>query len=110
MKDLRSKITIGTVGGSDLCKQMEQLGESGGWWWWMQRWFVVCSSSFLLFPLFPPPSSSFSSFSSLVFDSGFGGAVLVDFDYVFSENGLVAYKKGELVAVQSLRCVCFCYD
>jgi len=29
--------------------------------------------------------------------------VLSDFDYVFSENGLVAYKKGQLVAVQSLR-------
>lgn len=32
-------------------------------------------------------------------------AVMEDFDYVFSENGLVAYKKGELLAVQSLRCV-----
>lgn len=30
-------------------------------------------------------------------------AVLSDFDYVFSENGLVAYKRGQLVAVQSLR-------
>lgn len=56
LKDLRGKITIGTVGGSDLDKQIEQLGST----------------------------------------------VLSDFDYVFSENGLVAYKKGELVAVQSL--------
>jgi phosphomannomutase len=32
----------------------------------------------------------------------FVSAVLEDFDYVFSENGLVAYKAGELIAVQSL--------
>ena len=32
-----------------------------------------------------------------------GCVVLEDFDYVFSENGLVAYKRGELLAVQSIR-------
>ena len=30
--------------------------------------------------------------------------MLQDFDYVFSENGLVAYKGGELLAVQVRRC------
>lgn len=29
LKDLRGKITIGTVGGSDLDKQIEQLGSTG---------------------------------------------------------------------------------
>jgi phosphomannomutase len=29
--------------------------------------------------------------------------VLTSYDYVFSENGLVAHKGGELVAVQSLK-------
>lgn len=29
-------------------------------------------------------------------------AALQEFDYVFSENGLVAYKAGQLLAVQSL--------
>jgi len=29
MKELRSKIKIGIVGGSDLSKQVEQLGENG---------------------------------------------------------------------------------
>ena len=57
LQRLRKSITIGLVGGSDLNKQVEQLGPT----------------------------------------------VLQDFDYVFSENGLVAYKSGELVAVQSLR-------
>jgi phosphomannomutase len=56
LKRLRAAITIGLVGGSDLVKQVEQLGDS----------------------------------------------VLTDFDYVFSENGLVAYKGGALVATQSL--------
>ncbi|GAB4816304.1 hypothetical protein N2152v2_003350 [Parachlorella kessleri] len=52
----RKVISIGTVGGSDLVKQMEQLGSD----------------------------------------------VLQRFDYVFSENGLVAYKGGQLLAVQSI--------
>jgi len=54
---LREKITIGIVGGSDLVKQYEQLGET----------------------------------------------VLTDFDYVFSENGLAAYKGGEELAIQSFK-------
>ena len=53
---LREKVVIGTVGGSDMAKQMEQLGTG----------------------------------------------VLTDFDYCFAENGLVAYKNGELIAKQSL--------
>lgn len=32
--------------------------------------------------------------------ASFLSAVLQQYDYVFSENGLVAYKKGELLAVQ----------
>ena len=56
MKELRDKVTIGTVGGSDLEKQIEQLGK----------------------------------------------CVMTDFDYCFSENGLVAYKGGDLIAKQSL--------
>lgn len=56
MRRLRKLVTIGTVGGSDLHKQTEQLGPN----------------------------------------------VLTEFDYVFAENGLVAYKAGEQLAVQSL--------
>ena len=53
-KTLRSKITVGIVGGSDLVKQIEQIG---------------------------------------------GDATTI-VDYNFSENGLVAYKDGELIATQ----------
>ena len=56
MKELSKKVTVGIVGGSDLPKQEEQLGE---------------------------------------------GIVKV-FPYNFSQNGLVAYKNGELLEVQTI--------
>lgn len=51
LQKLRQKVTIGTVGGSDMAKQKEQLGER----------------------------------------------CLQDFDYNFAENGVVAYKAGNLL-------------
>jgi len=54
---LRKKITIGVVGGSDLAKQKEQLGDN----------------------------------------------VLQEFDYNFPENGLVAFKNGQLVKETSFK-------
>ncbi len=52
MKDLRSKVTVGLVGGSDYAKICEQME---------------------------------------------GDETIKSFEYVFAENGLVAYKGGELV-------------
>ncbi|KAJ1269838.1 hypothetical protein BS78_06G008800 [Paspalum vaginatum] len=57
MKQLRQRVTLGVVGGSDLLKITEQLGES----------------------------------------------IFTDYEYVFSENGLVAHKNGELIAAQSVK-------
>jgi phosphomannomutase len=57
LKDLRTKAYIGTVGGSDLVKQKEQLGDD----------------------------------------------VLVEWDYVFAENGLMAHKGGQLIDQQSFK-------
>ncbi|GAB2260355.1 hypothetical protein Droror1_Dr00011210 [Drosera rotundifolia] len=57
MQKLRKVVTVGVVGGSDLVKISEQLGDT----------------------------------------------VLEDYDYVFSENGLVAHKDGKLIGTQSLR-------
>lgn len=51
LQRLKSKATVGIVGGSDLVKQQEQMGAN----------------------------------------------VVHDVDYSFSENGLVAYKNGELI-------------
>ena len=97
LKDLRGKITIGTVGGSDLDKQIEQLGSTG--------MYCCCMKILLRKSTLWPRWEKFvlvlwwivSIICPILF------VVLSDFDYVFSENGLVAYKKGQLVAVQSLR-------
>ncbi|WIA33551.1 hypothetical protein OEZ86_006675 [Tetradesmus obliquus] len=57
LQELRKVVKVGIVGGSDLVKIQEQLGDN----------------------------------------------VLTAYDYVFSENGLVAHKGGEQIAVQSLK-------
>ena len=57
LKRLRERIVVGIVGGSDLPKQREQMGES----------------------------------------------ITDEVDYSFSENGLVAYKQGELIG-KEVRC------
>ena len=57
MRALKTKVTVGIVGGSDLVKISEQLGEGAE----------------------------------------------KEYDYLFAENGLVAFKHGELLAKQSLR-------
>jgi phosphomannomutase len=57
LAQLRKRVTVGIVGGSDLSKQREQMGED----------------------------------------------ILEKTDYNFSENGLVAYKNGELIAKQSIQ-------
>mmetsp|Transcript_26159 Transcript_26159/g.43644 ORF Transcript_26159/g.43644 Transcript_26159/m.43644 type:complete len:250 (+) Transcript_26159:59-808(+) len=56
MKNLSKKITVGIVGGSDLPKQKEQLGDD----------------------------------------------IVSIFPYNFSQNGLVAYKNGELLEIQTI--------
>ena len=57
MQALKGHVTVGIVGGSDLSKIKEQLGDD----------------------------------------------VVESFDYVFSENGLMAHRKGEVLGVQSLK-------
>ncbi|XP_061883187.1 phosphomannomutase 2 [Entelurus aequoreus] len=54
---LKTRVRVGVVGGSDLCKIKEQLGDD----------------------------------------------VIQKVDYVFAENGLVAYKEGQLLSVQSIQ-------
>ena len=41
LKKLRSKVKIGIVGGSDMSKQIEQLGKTGAWTLLlMHAWYV----------------------------------------------------------------------
>lgn len=53
LKGLRSKITLGVVGGSDFPKQKEQLGETGAWFVFgvLGGWILdvgVCGCMYLL--------------------------------------------------------------
>ncbi|TNN80679.1 Phosphomannomutase 2 [Liparis tanakae] len=57
LEKLRTRVRVGVVGGSDLCKIQEQLGND----------------------------------------------VIQKVDYLFAENGLVAYKNGQLLSVQSIQ-------
>uniref|UniRef100_A0A674PLY2 Phosphomannomutase n=1 Tax=Takifugu rubripes TaxID=31033 RepID=A0A674PLY2_TAKRU len=57
LQKLRTRVQVGVVGGSDLKKIKEQLGED----------------------------------------------VIQNYNYVFAENGLVAYKNGQLLGVQSIQ-------
>jgi phosphomannomutase len=70
-------VTVGVVGGSDLVKITEQLGKSGR-----------------------QPSQVPSLFASSDNVVRCSSAVLTDYDYVFSENGLVAHKNAELAGTQ----------
>lgn len=79
LKALREKITIGVVGGSDLVKQREQLGENG-----------LCLHAGCV----PPRVSA---------DWMLPSPVTNEFDYSFSENGLVAYHNGAKIG----ETVCF---
>lgn len=134
-------VTVGMVGGSDLAKQLEQLGPTGevvhhvecgdgsgacmaGCGVWMCVWFVRgtqpmarraagaagggeqplrgCTGAH-------PSRSIRAQRLCAAVPSGPCSAlarskppVLDDFDYVFSENGLVAYQDGSLIAEQSL--------
>ncbi|XP_075947223.1 phosphomannomutase 2 isoform X1 [Anarhichas minor] len=62
LEKLRTRVGVGVVGGSDLCKIKEQLGNDGE-----------------------------------------THIVIQKVDYVFAENGLVAYKDGQLLSIQSIQ-------
>ncbi|KZV14586.1 phosphomannomutase family protein [Dorcoceras hygrometricum] len=76
MQELRKDVTVGVVGGSDLIKISEQLGKT-----------VIARRVCAPFT----PSYNIAS------------AIIRDYDYVFAENGLVAYKDGILIGTQSLK-------
>lgn len=69
MERLKKKVTVGLVGGSDLAKILEQLGNQNGLYF----------SNYVNFKL------------------NFLIKALQNYDYVFSENGLVTHKNGELI-------------
>lgn len=87
LEKLRSRVRVGVVGGSDLTKIQEQLGDDGETRTsvpvWSNVWYHNMS-----------PSKCVISLTLFVC------AVIQKVDYVFAENGLVAYKNGKLHSVQ----------
>ncbi|KAK1283193.1 hypothetical protein QJS10_CPB21g00513 [Acorus calamus] len=87
MQKLREVVTVGVVGGSDLVKISEQLGSAG----------------FSFLPFTSSCNLTCTETLSNSFDLFICFAVINDYDYVFSENGLVAHKDGKLIDTQSLK-------
>ena len=82
LKRLTKQCVVGFVGGSDLEKQKEQLGEEG-----------ICPAvEGVESPAYcySTPATTTTTYSHSL------GLKL--FDYTFSENGLTAYKQGEFLA------------
>jgi phosphomannomutase len=77
LRDLRKKVAIGFVGGSDFAKISEQLSVQGS------NSEQICR-----------PQTNVDRLANLC-------AVLDEFDYAFAENGLTAYKMGKPLESQS---------
>jgi len=82
LRQVRRKVVIGFVGGSDLAKQKEQLGENGTAATLYRTARFICSSSMRYGAVHTAPT------------------VLDLFDFGFAENGLTAYRKGKVLATQ----------
>lgn len=89
-------MTVGVVGGSDLVKITEQLGSTGDEHRRssLDLLRVRCSVTMRGDELCNVGSNWFALLLLFVF------AVITDYDYVFSENGLVAHKNGQLIGTQ----------
>jgi len=83
LRQVRRKVVIGFVGGSDLAKQKEQLGEKGtGATLYRTAMFHLL----ILHVIWYCPHTA--------------PIVLDLFDFGFAENGLTAYRKGKVLATQ----------
>jgi phosphomannomutase len=74
LQELRHKVAIGFVGGSDLAKQQEQLGSTG----------------------------SNGSSKNIDYRLELTFLVLEMFDYCFAENGLTAFRQGTRLPAEVL--------
>lgn len=81
MDEVKPKVSIGLLGGSDLTKVIEQMGGDHGMTQMLILYIqLTCKQIYLMFNFF----NFFKTFPALK-----------DFDFVFSENGVVAFKNGE---------------
>jgi phosphomannomutase len=77
LRELRKKVVVGFVGGSDLVKISEQLSVAGS-------------------------NGSVAPYHDIVYIPLIHDILVIDdFDYAFAENGLTAYKLGKALESQS---------
>ncbi len=87
LNELRQRVRVGVVGGSDLDKIKEQLGDDGV--------YNNCK------PLFKYMHKTLCIYSVHEYLKCFISFTVINrVDYVFAENGLVAYRFGQLHSVQ----------
>ncbi|KAM1019435.1 hypothetical protein ACFX13_041522 [Malus domestica] len=91
MRELRKVVTVGIVGGSDLTKITEQLGKTGVYFFLVDSRLDCLSTTICLV------GTLFLFLPTLILQ------FIDDYDYVFTENGLVAHKDRTLIGTQSLK-------
>ena len=89
-------VAVGIVGGSNLVKIREQLGKDG-----TRVMFSKTPSPFLSHQ--HPASMVTATTLQLTLSDAASCAATTAFDYVFSENGLMAHQKGQLIGSQSFQ-------
>ncbi len=87
LNELRQRVRVGVVGGSDLDKIKEQLGDDG-----VYNNCKLCLIHAQNIQCIYSVSEYLKCFISFT--------VINRVDYVFAENGLVAYRFGQLHSVQ----------
>jgi hypothetical protein len=93
LEKLKKKVLVGVVGGSDYVKIQEQLG--GGKSVWLSQTAFRCVICVWIADL----RTVSSCWKIIRLTRQSSTAVEDRFDYVFSENGLVAFRKGEPLPV-----------
>lgn len=91
MQNLNKKVVVGLVGGSDLSKISEQMLING-----IDGNLVLVINIAVIIDI--------NTFFYLI--SKCSILVIKRYDYVFSENGLVAHKNGELLSREVICIIC----
>lgn len=101
LSELKQRVRVGVVGGSDLDKIKEQLGDDGVYNKYFKYKCKYISKNFvhLQCACFLRSKSNVSCFT-----------VIDRVDYVFAENGLVAYRFGKMHSVQVVLILCLLFN
>ncbi|XP_075292619.1 phosphomannomutase 2 isoform X1 [Opisthocomus hoazin] len=104
LQRLRQKVKVGVVGGSDFEKIKEQLGDDAlttPFWHLSELCHGSAAPAPLCSALQPGCAPVPAMFEAL--GPSLAARVVEKFDYVFPENGLVAYKDGKFLSKQNIQ-------